>query len=220
MHVAGYEWITLRTWIIEERALGKTTPDAIEAWNLAFRDGTCRTKVKNGIQLMGIYRGEKNTTGQRDEIGDSVTRKRDVNDSNDVMDVSFAMPQTVARREGFLAAQTQHMLQGTQACNVPLPDCEHVNQHSLARPTLGHGMVGELRRDAAQADAVLGELQQLESQDDWEAMEANNLEKEILKQGGRPKRSKVERTSSVSSSLRDRIAVLADKKDADRKHLR
>ena len=81
---------------------------------------------------MGIYRGEKNKTGQRDEIGDKVTRKRDVNDSNDVMDVSFAMPQTVARREGFLAAQTQHMLQGTQACNVPLPDCEHVNQHSLA----------------------------------------------------------------------------------------
>ena len=72
MHVAGYEWITLRTWIIEERALGKTTPDAIEAWNLAFRDGTCRTKVKNGIQLMSIYRGEKNTTGQHDEIGDSL----------------------------------------------------------------------------------------------------------------------------------------------------
>ena len=198
MHVAGYEWITLRTWIIEERALGKTTPDAIEAWNLAFRDGTCRTKVKNGIQLMGIYRGEKNKTGQRDEIGDKVTRKRDVNDSNDVMDVSNAMPQSTVRREVFLTAQTQHMLQGTQACNVPLPDCEHVNQHSLARPSMGHGMVVDLRRDAAQADAVSGEMQQLESQDDWEAMEANNLEKDNLKQGGRPKRSKVERTSSVS----------------------
>ena len=142
---------------------------------------TSEEMLKNGIQLVGIYRGDKNRSGQRDEIGDIVQRKRDVKDSNDVMDVSNAMPESVNRREAFLAAQTQHMLQGTQACNVPLPDCEHLNQHSLARPSMGHGMVGEFRRDAAQADAVSGELQQLEGQDDWEALEAKNLGKENWK---------------------------------------
>ena len=48
---AGVQFIPLRQWVIEERALGQTTPQAIASLTAAMKDPRARTGKHGGLTV-------------------------------------------------------------------------------------------------------------------------------------------------------------------------
>ena len=62
-----FDFVPLREWIKEERALGFTTAQAIESFKAAWKDPKARTMLHDNIQHVAIYRGIRSTTGHGED---------------------------------------------------------------------------------------------------------------------------------------------------------
>ena len=210
---AQVQYIPLRQWCIEERALGQTTAQAITSFNAAVRDSRAKTMKAGNVHLIGVFRGimVENENGKESEV--AINRKRKIDDVHDLQSAMNRVNDVHGNFTNECVSAMDDMLDKvhTENGDVPVEEEQCDNMGATIDSGLGSELISDTRKGLKEQEVEDSTRRDMEEDDDHQACEALRLKRLSCKKVGRPKKSRIAILGGITGTLADKKTTINDK---------